>query len=40
MIDLSVSGIEFHKNESETPDQNSLIVSFFFVPCYDEVQGH
>jgi hypothetical protein len=25
---------------SETPDQNSFIVSFFIAPCYDEVQGH
>jgi hypothetical protein len=25
---------------SETPDQNSFIVSFIVFPCFDEVQGH
>jgi hypothetical protein len=37
---FNVSGIEFQKKKKEKPNQNSFIVSFFVVPCYDEVQGH
>jgi hypothetical protein len=37
---IVIAEIDEIKWQSETPDQISFIVSFFVVPCHDEVQGH